>query len=345
MKKIPVGILGATGVIGQSYVHLLQNHPWFTISHLSASPKWEGASYEEATASYSLFPKPSSPLPPLKPLLPSPPCRLLFSALPSYLAQEVECPLATKGFAVISSSSSHREEDDVPLIIPEINPDHLALLAYQQKKRGWKTGLLLAKPNCSIQSFLLPLAPLHQAFGIASLSVTTLQALSGAGLSALTQNPLSENVSPFIPGEEEKTEQEPLKILGAYKDRKITPENFPITAHCNRVPISHGHLACVSVAFHQKPTQEQILNIWKRPSPLTLPTSPRFPILYREEEDRPQPLLDRDHSRGMTVTTGRLRPCPLLDWRFTALSHNTLRGGAGSGLLLAELLHSQNLLP
>lgn len=317
--RIPVGVLGATGVIGQHYVSLLQDHPWFEIACLAASK--EAGSYEEAVKSrwHQKGPIPKGHR--LDSLNEFSPCPIVFSALPNELAIKIEPRLVKEGCWVISSASCHRENN--PIIIPEINPHHI------------KGSRLIAKPNCAVQSFLLPLAPLHKIAKIRSLSVTTLQAVSGAGNGALASSAFHDNVIPYIEGEEEKLENEPLKILDA---------RFPITAHCNRVPVLHGHMACVSVSFHTPLAREEILSAWREPSPLILPSAPRFPIVYHESPERPQSRLDRDADGGMSVAVGRLRPCPLLDWRFAALSHNALRGGAGGGVLIAEYLKKENLI-
>lgn len=316
--KIPVSVLGATGVIGQTYVSLLQNHPWFELTTLVASKPKEA--YEEAVHDQWY---PSQPIPKgytlcsLESFTPTP---LIFSALPNAQAAQIEPRLAQEGCWVISSASCHRTTH--PIIIPEINPHHIQ-------------GRLLTKPNCSIQSFLLPLAPLHRKAKIRALCVTTLQAISGAGNRALASSAIEDNIIPYIEGEEDKLEREPQKILEAH---------FSISAHCNRVPVLHGHLACVSVSFHHKLSREEILALWEQPSALALPSAPRFPILYHESPERPQTRLDRDADGGMSVSVGRLRPCPLFDWRFVALSHNALRGGAGGGLLIAEYLKQEGYL-
>jgi aspartate-semialdehyde dehydrogenase len=317
--KIPVGVMGATGVIGQHYVSLLQDHPWFDIKCLAASNPAD--SYHEAVRGRwnQIEPPPKGySVCGLKDFIP---CPIVFSALPNELASQIEPPLAQTGCWVISSASCHRETS--PVIIPEINPHHIT------------ESRLIAKPNCATQSFLIPLAPLHKIAGIRSLSVTTLQAISGAGNSGLSSSAIHDNVIPYIEGEEEKLENEPLKILDA---------QFPISAHCNRVPVLHGHLACISVSFNKPLTRKEILSAWKEPSPLSLPSAPKFPIIYHEAPERPQSRLDRDAAGGMSVSVGRLRPCPLLDWRFIALSHNAIRGGAGGGILIAEYLKQRDLI-
>ncbi len=298
MDKIPVGVVGATGLVGERYVKLLKGHPLFELT-ATASSKDSPAIMKG--------------------------CKIVFSALPSFAAAEWEPILAEMGALVLSSAATFRLDADIPLVLPEINLDHFALLEKQRQERGWSGGII-AKPNCSLQSYLLPLFPLHQAFGLKSLLITTFQSISGAGAGF----ELSDNILPHIEGEEEKSEREPLKILGLPR--------LPISVHCNRVPVSIGHLATVSVAFEGKPTRKEILSLWKDFKPLSagLPTAPDQTIIYHEEVDRPQPKLDRDQGEGMSVTTGRLRECPVLDFRFTALSHNVVRGGSGGGLCTAE---------
>lgn len=309
--KIEVGVLGATGMIGQHYVSLLQNHPWFEIKCLAASES--SPSYKQAMQGRWHQTQPLIKDYPVSTLDEFIPCPLVFSALPNHLAQSYEPKLAALGCIIISSASCYRKSH--PLIIPEINPHHI---------QGNK---IITKPNCAVQSFLLPLAPLHKLAEIKALSVTTLQAMSGSGNSGVNAPEFLENVIPYIEGEEEKLETEPLKILEA---------NFPISAQCNRVPVVHGHLACVSVSFKRKLTREEILECWKTPSSLQLPLAPSLPVVYHDDPKRPQPRLDLEN--GMSVTVGRLRPCSQYNWRFVALSHNAIRGGAGGGVLIGELV-------
>jgi aspartate-semialdehyde dehydrogenase len=245
---------------------------------------------------------------------------------------------------VFSNASAHRSSPDVPMLVAEINPDHLTIIPQQQKKHGWK-GCLVVKPNCSLQSYLTPLYALMEAgYDIDKVMVTTMQAVSGAGYPGVPSLDMIDNVVPYIGGEEEKTEQEPLKILGTLKKGEFVPyDKIRISAHCNRVPVTNGHLANVSISFKgKKPTQEQILAVWQKfsaePQKLDLPMAPVQPIRYREEPNRPQPKRDRDTDKGMTVTVGRLRACPVFDYKFSALSHNTIRGAAGGGILNAELV-------
>ncbi len=334
-SKISVGILGATGQVGGKLLALLENHPMFDLNFIAASPASVGkeipfgkrmltlSSHEDLVQAQSS-------------------CRLLFSALPSALAADWDVRYAKAGLGVISLSSAHRSAPDVPVIIPEINPHHLEVLALQKKRRGFE-GFIVSKPNCSLQSFLIPLAPLHQQFGLKRLHVTTMQAISGAGLKRAKELDIEDNIIPFIDGEEGKTESEPLKILGALSHEGIVPtEAFTISSHCNRVPVSDGHLACVSASFQKRPSIDEILAAWKEfvplPQQLKLPSAPHPLVHIFEEENRPQTRLDRLAGKGMAVSVGRLRLCPLLDIRFVALSHNTVRGAAGGALLIAELL-------
>ncbi|MEZ5314611.1 MAG: aspartate-semialdehyde dehydrogenase [Chlamydiales bacterium] len=312
--KIPVGILGASGLIGQNYLAMLQDHPWFEIGCLATSKTRS----HEKSVDPSQFMMKNYPVSSLEdfPHLP-----IIFSALPDLIAAKIEKQLANQGSWVISSASYHRKTH--PMIIPEINPHHI------------QGNHLITKPNCAIQSFLLPLAPLHKIAQIRSLAVTTLQATSGTGYPGIAFSKIHDNILPYIEGEEEKIESEPLKILEA---------DFPISAHCNRVPIFHGHMVCVSVSFNKQLTFDEILSIWHQPSSLHLPSAPKFPIVYHHSPERPQPQLDRDYEKGMGVSIGRLRSCPLLDWRFTALSHNAIRGGAGNGILIAEYLKEAGYL-
>ncbi len=346
-KKIPIGILGATGCVGQTYVKLLEEHPLFEICYLSASSKWKGHTYLEAIQNnaYYFF---SEKMLKIKLFsldeIPSH-VELLFSAFKDEEAKKKELLLASMGFAVFSSGSHFRKDLDIPLIIPEINPDHLALIPVQRKNRKWKKGCLIAKPNCTLQSFLLPLFPLHCRFKLKKGIVTTMQSVSGQGRGFK----LEKNIIPHIEGEEEKIENEPLKILGKFHQNKITLFKKPLFAvHSNRVPVSEGHLVCVSASFEEKPTLEEVVDLWDHfralPQEKTLFSAPKNPILYKKEKDRPQPALDKGEGGGMSVTVGRLRKCPFFDIRFTALSHNLIRGAAGGGILSAELTLSEGYI-
>jgi aspartate-semialdehyde dehydrogenase len=356
MKKIAVGILGATGVVGQDYLQLLSDHPWFTVTFLAASDASSGKSLREATLNrwnqsektlQQFAEMPISQLDAIESAKRA--CSFVFSALSSEAAQLYEESYAAAGLPVISNASYHRMAKDVPLLIAEVNPEQTAIIPVQQKNRNWTRGFIVAKPNCSLQSYMIPLFPLHAHFTLKHLIVTTMQALSGAGYPGLSSLDILDNVIPYIPQEEEKSEVEPLKIFGTIEGHEISLANgITISAHCNRVPVRDGHLACVSASFEKKPTREEAIDLIRRfrgvPQQLNLPSAPKIPIVYQEENNRPQPRLDRNRGGGMAVTMGRLRPCPVLDLRFVALSHNTLRGAAGGGILNAELLLRQGYL-
>lgn len=352
--KIPVGVLGATGMVGQNYIRLLENHPWFEVSYVAASPRSAGENYSAAVAGRWQMP---SPVPEnIRNLIVKDAnhvtdaigkCRFVFSALEMNQAaiRELENEYAANDIAVVSNCSAHRHTEDVPMLIPEINPDHIRLIAVQRKHHGWKKGFVAVKPNCSVQSYLTPVYALMQAgFSVRRLIVTTLQAVSGGGYPGVASLDMVDNIVPFIPGEEEKSEIEPLKILGTLQNDRIIPMNsMKISAHCNRVPVVDGHTACVSLEFgKKKPALEKILQLWYEfkslPQELKLPFAPKQPIIYLSEKDRPQPRKDRDNDKAMAVTVGRLRPCNVFDIRFVGLSHNTVRGAAGGGILNAELL-------
>lgn len=349
---IPVGILGATGVVGQNYIAKLQNHPWFFVNYLAASDQSKGKTYAEAVAKkWRLEKKPPSKVLQLNVhsleeiAEAKKHCAIVFSALPNDAAKVYEEAYAKEGFAVISNASTHRMSEDIPILIPEINQDHLNIIKSQQNNRGWTKGFIAVKPNCSIQSFMIPLDPLHRKFQIRTIHVTTMQSISGAGYPGVPSHDILDNIIPFISGEEEKTEKEPLKIWGSISGKKIVSDNsITISAHCNRVPVMHGHMACLSVKFDQSPAIEEVLTNWRNYTPaiasLNLPSLPKTPIIYMDDPERPQSRLDRDLEDGMAIVIGRLRKCPLLDIRFVGLSHNVIRGAAGGGILNAELLHT-----
>jgi aspartate-semialdehyde dehydrogenase len=353
-KKIKVGVIGATGMIGQNYLKLLANHPWFEVVYLAASPASAGKKYTEAVAGRwhmtenlpeaykNIIVEDASNVAKAVGQ-----CQVIFSAVEmdkkAILALESE--YAAKGFAVVSNNSAHRHTDDVPMMVPEINDKHLDIIPIQRKKYGWKEGLLAVKPNCSIQSYMLPLYALIKAgYPVSRMIVSTLQAVSGAGYPGPASIDMIDNIIPYIGGEEEKSEIEPAKIFGKISGDKIVPDkDIKISAHCNRVPVSDGHTACCSVKFAgKKPEMAEIINIWRNfsgvPQELKLPSAPVPPIIYRDEPDRPQPRTDRNAGNGMAVTVGRLRPCNVFDIRFAGLHHNTVRGAAGGAILTAELL-------
>lgn len=354
--KIHAGILGATGMVGQQYIRLLENHPWFTVTFVAASERSSGKTYAEAVQGrwFMLEEIPSgvrnirvSAVDAIEQAKAS--CSFVFSALDTENAKIYEEQYAAAGIPVISNAGVHRMTSDVPMIIPEINAEHINIISAQQKKRNWNRGFIAVKPNCSIQSYLTPLYALHKKFKIKTVFVTTMQAVSGAGYPGVASLDILDNVIPYITGEEEKTENEPLKILGSIENNEIVPcKDIKITAHCNRVPVIDGHMACVSVGFETKPKREEILEAWKTfrsdPQELKLPSAPTHPIIYRDEPNRPQPRLDKNTGKGMTTVVGRLRECNILDWRFVGLSHNTIRGAAGGGVLNAELLVAKQII-
>ncbi len=357
MEKIAVGVIGATGMVGQNYIRLLENHPWFEVSYVAASPGSAGKRYQDAVAGrwHMRTPIPES----VRDLVVADAnqisqtlgkCRLVFSAVDMDKAavKQLELDYAANGFAVVSNNSAHRHTPDVPMIIPEINPHHLDIIAAQRKNRGWDSGLIAVKSNCSIQSYMAPLYALLKAgHGVRRMILTTLQAVSGAGYPGPASIDLIDNIVPFIGGEEEKSEIEPLKVLGKIENGTIVNDvSIDISAHCNRVPVIHGHTACVSLQFDgEKPGLEEIAAIWRDfsgvPQELDLPFAPKRPIILCEEKDRPQPRIDRDLDKAMAVTVGRLRPCNVFDIRFVALHHNTVRGAAGGAILTAELLKAR----
>jgi len=359
-RKIKVGVIGATGVIGQNYLRLLSNHPWFEVVYLAASPNSAGKKYTDAVAGRwhmrtdipekfrniivedaSLVEKAAGK------------CSLIFYAveMEKQAILAVESEYAKQGFAVVSNNSAHRNTADVPVMIPEINADHLDIIPLQQKNHGWSRGFLVVKPNCSIQSYMIPLYALMKAgYSIDKMIVTTLQAVSGAGYPGPASIDLIDNILPYIGGEEEKSEVEPRKIFGKVQNGKIiSDESMNISAHCNRVAVTDGHTACCSIQFAgKKPEIQEIIDIWRNfsgpPQELKLPSAPVPVMIYREENERPQPQKDRDAGNGQAITVGRLRKCNVFDYRFVGLHHNTVRGAAGGAILTAELLKAKGYI-
>jgi aspartate-semialdehyde dehydrogenase len=348
MQKIPVGILGATGVVGQRFIQMLENHPWFEVAWLAASDRSEGKIYSEA-ARWRL----KTTLPAcvagmrVSPAVPEGAPKVIFAALDASIAAELEPRFAEAGCAVVSNSSALRMQKDVPLVIPEVNPDHIKLLETQswRKKSG---GFVVTNPNCSAIGLVLALAPLDRAFGLETVMATTMQAISGAGYPGVASLDILGNVIPYIAKEEEKMEEETRKLLGHLNGARIVPGNFAMSAQCNRVAVEDGHTESVSIKLKNKAKAEEIIAAWvdfrSLPQEMKLPLAPDQPVVYVSAPDRPQPRLDIDLGRGMTTTVGRLRPCGVLDWKFTVLSHNTIRGAAGAALLNAELLKMQGFL-
>ena len=342
-QKYRVGILGATGTVGQRFIQLLEDHPQFEVTALAASDRSQGKPYAQACAWRLAGEMPEyvkalvveAPRPPLD-------CDLVFSSLPSGAAREVEDAFARSGYPVISNSSAFRMEENVPLLIPEINAGHLALIDAQRRSRGYEQGFIVTNPNCSTIMIALALAPLHARFGIESCMATTLQALSGAGYPGVASLDVVDNVLPYIAGEEEKIESETLKILGRMDGTRLEPAALRVSAQCHRVNVSDGHLAALRVKLARPVELEELkdalISFKALPQELGLHSAPTRPVIVRDEPDRPQPRLDRDAGRGMSVTVGRIRRDAVLDYRFVALSHNTVRGAAGAAILNAELL-------
>ncbi|MEE8380798.1 MAG: aspartate-semialdehyde dehydrogenase [Thermodesulfobacteriota bacterium] len=349
MEKIKVGILGATGMVGQRFIQLLEDHPWFEISELAASERSAGKPYEESVDGRW---KLETPIPAkvasivVKECKPGLDCKMVFSALDASIAGQIEEDFAKAGYAVSTNSRNHRMDDDVPLLIPEVNAEHTAIIEQQKKKYNGK-GYIVTNPNCSTIGLVLAVAPLHKKFGIKKLMVTTLQALSGAGFPGVPSLDILDNVIPFIGGEEGKMESESLKLLGTLKGDKFVYADIKISASCNRVHVKDGHLECVSIEMEKKPSIDEIILTLKEFNPLkdlNLPFSPSQPIIVKEEENRPQPKYDRDLGKGMASIVGRVRECPVLDYKFLILSHNTIRGAAGAAILNAEYLKVKGLL-
>ena len=341
--KYPIGILGATGMVGQRYIQLLENHPWFEVAWLAASDRSSGKPYGEA-AKWRL----DTPLPErianmtVAAAEPEGAPKTIFASVDAAIAREMEPRFAAAGCAVLSNSSAFRMAHNVPLVIPEINAEHLHLIE-EQPWRKESGGYMVTNPNCSTIGLVMALKPLEERFGIEQIFVTTMQAISGAGYPGVASMDILDNVVPYIGNEEEKMEEETLKLLGKLEGHGVTPLAARISASCNRVAVVDGHTESVSIKLKKAATREEILAAWAEFDPLAgqgLPTAPQPPVVWVPQVDRPQPRLDRNRGKGMAVTVGRLRPCGLLDWKFTALSHNTIRGAAGATILNAELLAS-----
>ena len=348
MKKIPVGILGATGVVGQRFIQMLEHHPWFEVAWLAASDRSEGKVYGEA-ARWRLKTTIPSGVAKMRvsPASPDGAPKVIFAALDSGIAAELEPRFADAGCAVVSNSSALRMQEDVPLVIPEVNAGHIKLIDIQgwRKKSG---GYVVTNPNCSAIGLVLALAPIHQRFGLDTVMAVTMQAISGAGYPGVASLDILGNVIPFIKNEEEKMEEETKKLLGQVNGSKVIPGAFALSAQCNRDAVDDGHTESISIRLKKKAKPEEIIESWKayraEPQELKLPSAPERPVVYLEANDRPQPRFDIDMGAGMTTVVGRLRPCSVLDWKFTVLSHNTIRGAAGAALLNAELLKAKGYL-
>lgn len=360
MNRMKVGVLGATGMVGQNYLTLLDNHPWFEVVYVAASPRSAGKTFAEAVAGRWLMAKPMPDS--VKDLIvgdandvsqAKAQCDMVFSAIEADkdTIRKLEEAYAAADIPVVSNNSAHRSTPDVPMMVPEVNWQHAELIQDQRQQRGWNKGLIAVKPNCSVQSYVTPVYALQQAgFPVSTMIVSTMQAVSGAGYPGPSSYNMIDGIVPYIGGEEEKSEREPQRILGHRENGQITPNtSIAIAAHCNRVAVIDGHTACVSLKFaDKKPSLDQIKTIWQNfesePQRLQLPSAPIPAMIYREEPDRPQPRLDRDAGNGMAVTLGRLRACSVFDIRFVGLSHNTVRGAAGGAILTAELLKAKGYM-
>jgi aspartate-semialdehyde dehydrogenase len=347
-QKIPVAVLGATGTVGQKFIRLLAEHPWFELTAVAASSASAGRSYEDATRWREPIPLPSRVAGMMVRDCTAPlDARIVFSALDADVAGPIEQAFARAGSIVVTNARNHRLDPDVPLLIPEINPDHVRLAECQRETRGW-SGAILANPNCSTAALALALGPLHRAFGIEQLVVSTMQAVSGAGYPGVPSLDIVGNVIPHIPGEEEKIERETRKILGRLGSGSVEPAEFAVSAQTSRVAVLDGHMATVSIGLRDRAGPEQAVQVLRefRGSERVsrLPTSPRPPIEVEARVDRPQPRLDLDRGGGMAVTVGRVRPCSVLDLKMVVLGHNTVRGAAGQGIQIAELLVADEML-
>lgn len=347
--KIPVGILGATGIVGQRFIQLLENHPWFEVAWLAASERSGGKLYAEA-AKWKL----NTPVPHrvssmrISEAIPESAPRLVFAALDAAIAKEVEPRFAAAGKIVITNSSALRMNDDVPLVVPEVNAGHISLIDQQQWRKS-SGGFVVTNANCSAIGLVMALSPLRQ-FGIDKVMAVTMQAISGAGYPGVASLDILGNVIPYIGSEEEKMERETRKMLGTMNGSAVKHASFAMSAQCNRVGVEDGHTESISIALSRKPSAEEMIRAWDESAVtsairgLDLPSAPKHPVIYDRAEDRPQPRLDVNREGGMAAIVGRLRPCGVLDWKFTVLSHNVIRGAAGAAILNAELLKAKGYL-
>jgi len=347
-RKIPVGILGATGVVGQRFIQMLEHHPWFEVAWLAASDRSEGKLYSDAARWRLKTPLPSAAAGmAVSPATPEGAPKIIFAALDASIAAELEPRFAEAGCAVVSNSSALRMQEDVPLVIPEVNGGHIKLIDVQswRKRSG---GYVVTNPNCSAIGLVLALAPLHQQFGLETVMAVTMQAVSGAGYPGVPSLDILGNVIPYIRNEEEKMEEETKKLLGQLNGSKVIPGAFSMSAQCNRVAVEDGHTESIFIRLKKKAKAQEIIAAWNNyrsePQELQLPSAPERPVVYLEGSDRPQPRFDVDLGAGMSTAVGRLRPCGVLDWKFTVLSHNTIRGAAGAAVLNAELLKAKGYL-
>jgi aspartate-semialdehyde dehydrogenase len=347
-KRIAVGVLGATGAVGQKFIKLLDGHPWFEVKVVAASERSAGKKYGEVVSWKQVTPIPDAVARlEVLPCVADPGCPLVFSGLDASVAGQVEEEFARAGCVVLSNSKNHRLDADVPLIIPELNHDHLGLIPIQRANRNSR-GCIVTNSNCSTMFLAMVLGPLHAAFTVEKVFVTTMQAISGAGYPGVPSLDILGNVIPYIGGEEEKMEIETRKILGSFNGRGIDLAQFPVSAQCNRVAVEDGHMESISVKLAKKTTPDRIAELLRAfygpPQELDLPSAPKRPIVVMDAQDRPQPRFDVNHSAGMAALVGRIRPCSVLDYKFTVLGHNTIRGAAGASILNAELLKAQGYL-
>ena len=346
MQKTKIGVLGATGTVGQRFIELLENHPWFEITELGASERSAGKTYKEATTGKWKMdidiPERIAKMTVKECKAKEFDCELVFGALDSSVAGPIEEEFAKAGFVVCSNSRNHRFDPDVPLLIPEINPEHLKLLELQK----WK-GKLITNPNCTSMGPCLVMKALNDAFGVEKSIIVSMQALSGAGYPGVSSMDIIDNILPFIKGEEPKVETEPLKILGKFNGKEIENASIAISAQCNRVPVRDSHLCSISIGLKKKASVQEVISAMENfkglPQELKLPTAPAQPIIVRKEEDRPQPIMDRNAGKGMSAVVGRVRECPVLGIKFDVLSHNTVRGAAGAAILNAELMKAKKI--
>ncbi|MFH1255998.1 MAG: aspartate-semialdehyde dehydrogenase [Candidatus Diapherotrites archaeon] len=351
MEKTKVGILGATGMVGQRFIALLAEHPWFEITEVAASEKSAGKSYAEAVKGRwkieTQIPEKVAGMEVKECKAKGMGCELVFGALDAEIAKPIEQEFAKAGMIVSSNTKTHRMEADVPLLIPEVNAEHLEVIERQRKNRGWR-GAIITNPNCTLMGPTITAKALDDAFGVKKMMVFSMQALSGAGYPGVPSLDIVDNVMPFIGGEEPKVESEPLKILGKLGANGFENAKITISAHCNRVGVTNGHTTPISVELAEKPSIDEVKKAFREfrgePQKLKLPTAPQPVIVVREEDDRPQPRMDRDAGKGMAITVGRVRACRVLGYKFTAVSHNTVRGAAGAAILNAELMKAKGYL-
>jgi aspartate-semialdehyde dehydrogenase len=346
--KLPVGVLGATGAVGQKFIKLLEGHPWFEVTEVAASERTSGKLYGEAVSWKQTTPVPEGVRSlEIRPCAPRLKCRIVFSGLDASVAGTVEEDFARAGYVVLSNSKNHRLDADVPLVIPEVNPEHMGLIPIQRRNRK-SSGYIVTNSNCTTMFLAMALGPIHKAYTIEKVFMVSMQAVSGAGYPGVPSLDILGNVIPFIGGEEEKVEIETRRILGHFNGQAVELADFPVSAQCNRVAVEDGHTESVSVKLSRKTTAADIADLLRGfsglPQQLRLPSAPEKPFIVMEAQDRPQPRFDVNRSNGMATLVGRIRPCSIFDYKFTLMGHNTIRGAAGASILNAELLKAQGLL-